>query len=268
MRRFGIIGNPVEQSFSARYFTEKFEREGIDAEYTKYKCETINEARKVLGIVEGCNVTIPHKQAIMALLDELDETAREIGAVNVVKREREGHLIGYNTDCIGFIDSIRPLLRPTDKKALILGTGGAAKAVRYGLEKLGVKPTFVSRKIDEAAKALDEAPRALDVAAKPLDEAPKALDGGMIGYGGLTEEVMREHTVIVNCTPVGMWPNVEGKPAIPYEYINSEHLLFDCIYNPEETEFLREGRERGAITRNGMEMLIGQAVAAWRIWEM
>lgn len=237
----------MEQSFSARYFTEKFEREGIDAEYTKYKCETINEARNVLGIVEGCNVTIPHKQAIMALLDELDETAREIGAVNVVKRGPEGHLIGYNTDCIGFMDSIRPLLRPTDKKALILGTGGAAKAVRYGLEKLGVKPTFVSRKID--------------VEAKPLD-------GGIIGYGELTEEVMREHTVIVNCTPVGMWPNVDGKPAIPYEYIGSEHLLFDCIYNPEETEFLREGRERGAITRNGMEMLIGQAVAAWRIWEM
>lgn len=240
----------MEQSFSARYFTEKFEREGIDAEYKKYKCETIDEARDVLGIVDGCNVTIPHKQAIMALLDELDETACEIGAVNVVKRGKEDNLTGYNTDCIGFMDSIRPLLRPTDKKALILGTGGAAKAVRYGLEKLGVLPTFVSRKIDEA-------PRALDVA---------SLDGEVIGYGGLTEEVMREHTVIVNCTPVGMWPNVEGKPAIPYEYIGSEHLLFDCIYNPEETEFLREGRERSARTKNGMQMLIGQAVAAWRIW--
>lgn len=238
MRRFGIIGNPVEQSFSARYFTEKFEREGIDAEYKKYKCETINEARDVLGIVDGCNVTIPHKQAIMALLDELDETAREIGAVNVVKKGREGYLTGYNTDCIGFMDSIRPMLRLTDKKALILGTGGAAKAVRYGLQKLGLTPTYVSR-------------------------TPKE---GQLGYTDLTPAILASHTVIVNCTPVGMWPNVEGKPAIPYEYISSEHLLFDCIYNPEETEFLREGRERGARTKNGMEMLIGQAVAAWKIW--
>lgn len=230
----------MEQSFSARYFTEKFEREGIDAEYTKYKCETIDEARNVLGIVDGCNVTIPHKQAIMALLDELDETAHEIGAVNVVKRGREGHLIGYNTDCIGFMDSIRPLLRPTDTKALILGTGGAAKAVRYGLRKLGLTPTYVSRTPRE----------------------------GQLNYTGLTPAIMAEHTVIVNCTPLGMWPNVAGKPAIPYAHIGGEHLLFDCIYNPEETEFLREGRERGAITRNGMEMLIGQAVAAWRIWEM
>lgn len=237
MRRFGIIGNPVEQSFSARYFTEKFEREGIDAEYKKYKCETIDEARDVLGIVDGCNVTIPHKQAIMALLDELDETAREIGAVNVVKA-RGSYLTGYNTDCIGFMDSIRPMLRPTDKKALILGTGGAAKAVRYGLQKLGLTPTYVSR-------------------------SPKE---GQLIYTDLTPAILASHTVIVNCTPVGMWPNVEGKPAIPYEYISSEHLLFDCIYNPEETAFLREGRERGARTKNGMQMLIGQAVAAWRIW--
>lgn len=252
MRRFGIIGNPVEQSFSARYFTEKFEREGIDAEYKKYKCETIDEARDVLGIVDGCNVTIPHKQAIMALLDELDETAREIGAVNVVKA-RGSYLTGYNTDCIGFMDSIRPLLRPTDTKALILGTGGAAKAVRYGLEKLGVLPTFVSRMINGDAAEL-------------LNGDGQRPKWWILGYDELTEEVMREHTVIVNCTPVGMWPNVEGRPAIPYEYISSEHLLFDCIYNPEETEFLREGRERGARTKNGMEMLIGQAVAAWKIW--
>lgn len=238
MRKFGIIGNPVEQSFSARYFSEKFEREGIDAEYRKYKCETIEQAQEVLSKLDGCNVTIPHKQAIIPLLKSLDETAAEIEAVNVVK-----DYVGYNTDCIGFMDSIRPLLRDEDQNALVLGTGGAAKAVSYGLKKLGIKPTYVSRKLKLESQ-----------------------DSKILGYDELTQEVMQRNTVIVNCTPLGMWPEVDGKPNIPYQYLSSEHILFDCVYNPQETQFLREGRERGARIQNGMNMLIGQAVAAWKIW--
>lgn len=237
MRHFGIIGNPVEQSFSAKFFMEKFEREGIDAEYTRYRCETIEDAAAVIKKLNGCNITIPHKQAVIPLLDQLDDTAQEIGAVNVVKREGT-KLIGYNTDCIGFMDSIRPLLLPTDKKALILGTGGAAKAVRYGLQKLGLEVQYVSR--------------------TPRD--------GAIGYDQITGELLAAYTVIVNCTPLGMWPNVHGKAPIPYDFIREYHLLYDCVYNPEETEFLREGSIRGARTKNGLDMLHGQAVAAWSIW--
>ncbi len=189
-------------------------------------------------------MTIPHKRAVIPLLDRLDETAAEIGAVNVVKTSHvpslrgEIELVGYNTDCIGFMESIKPMLKDTDRRALVLGTGGAAKAMMYGLRKLGIEAIYVSRTPGE----------------------------GMVEYKELTAEVMRTHTVIVNCTPLGMWPEVEGSPAIPYEWIGTKHMLFDCVYNPEETVFLRRGREQGARTLNGMGMLIGQADAAWKIW--
>jgi shikimate dehydrogenase len=238
MHHFGIIGYPLLHSFSAKYFNEKFATEGIDAEYSLYPVQGEHlrpTVERLLDELDGFNVTLPHKQAIIPYLERLDETAEVIGAVNVVHRH-----VGYNTDCLGFMDSIRPLLRDYDQQALVLGTGGASKAVCYGLRKLGVNPTLVSR-------------------------TPKE---GMIGYGDLDEAVMASHTVIVNCTPLGMLPDVNSCPDIPYERITARHLLFDCVYNPEETLFLHKGKAQGATIRNGMEMLTGQAKAAWRIWKI
>ena len=240
MRHYGIIGYPLHHSFSARYFNEKFEREKIDAEYSLYPIdkdgpiEVIGQRMtELIGRLDGMNVTFPYKQTVIPYLERLDETAEVIGAVNVIYKG-----VGYNTDCLGFIDSIRPLLRPYDQQALVLGTGGAAKAVCYGLRKLGIHPTLVSR-------------------------TPQT---DMLKYDDLTQEIMVEHTIIVNCTPLGMLPDVDSCPPIPYEWITSRHLLFDCVYNPEETLFLRKGKAQGASIRNGMEMLIGQAKAAWKIW--
>lgn len=235
MRHFGIIGYPLIHSFSAKYFNEKFESEKIDAEYSLYPTENLTGERmnELMNSLDGMNVTMPYKKDVIAYLDRLDETAEAIGAVNVIHDR-----VGYNTDCLGFIDSIRTLLREYDKKALVLGTGGASKAVCFGLKKLGISPTLVSR-------------------------TPKV---GMLGYDDLTEAVMSEYTVIVNCTPLGMAPEEDTFPPIPYEYISARHLLFDCVYNPEETLFLQKGKAQGATTRNGMEMLYGQAKAAWKIW--
>ena len=235
MRHFGIIGYPLIHSFSAKYFNEKFESEKIDAEYSLYPTENLTRERmnELMNSLDGMNVTMPYKKDVIAYLDRLDETAEAIGAVNVIHDR-----VGYNTDCLGFIDSIRPLLREYDKKALVLGTGGASKAVCFGLKKLGISPTLVSRTPQE----------------------------GMLGYDDLTEAVMSDYTVIVNCTPLGMAPEEETFPPIPYEYISARHLLFDCVYNPEETLFLQKGKVQGATTRNGMEMLYGQAKAAWKIW--
>lgn len=238
MRHFGIIGYPLHHSFSAKYFSQKFEQENIDAEYSLYPLDKDKWTKgerlmELLNSLDGMNVTMPYKQAIIPYLDRLDETAAAVGAVNVVCRR-----VGYNTDCIGFMESIRPILRDTDHKALVLGTGGASKAVSYGLKQLGILPTLVSR--------------------TPKD--------GMIGYEDLTEALMAEYTVIVNCTPLGMVPDTESYPPIPYEFISAQHLLFDCIYNPEETVFLKKGRAQGATIQNGMEMLTGQAKAAWMIW--
>ena len=236
MRHYGIIGYPLEHSFSAIYFNEKFRTSHIDAEYSLYpiKVESLkSKVESLLDTLDGFNVTLPYKQAIIPYLERLDETAETIGAVNVVYKH-----VGYNTDCLGFMDSLRPLLRNYDRQALVLGTGGASKAVCYGLRKLGIIPTQVSR-------------------------TPKE---GMLGYADLTEEVMRQHTIIVNSTPLGMFPDVESCPDIPYAMISARHLLYDCVYNPEETLFLRKGKEHGATIKNGKEMLVGQAKAAWRIW--
>lgn len=238
MHHYGIIGYPLHHSFSAKYFSEKFEREGIEAEYSLYPIGMEDLRLKIEDLfhrLDGMNVTMPYKQTIIPYLDRLDETAEAVGAVNVVHKR-----VGYNTDCIGFMESIKPLLRAFDRKALVLGTGGASKAVCYGLKQLGIATTLVSR--------------------TPKD--------GMIGYSDLTEGLMAEHTIIVNCTPLGMVPDTESYPPIPYELISAQHLLFDCIYNPEETVFLRKGRAQGAKTQNGIEMLYGQAKAAWKIWNI
>jgi len=235
MRHFGIIGFPLLHSFSAKYFNERFATEKIEAEYSLYPMKELTNERMndLLNSLDGMNVTMPYKQAIIPYLEQLDETAEAVGAVNVVHKR-----VGYNTDCIGFMESIRPLLGENDRKAFVLGTGGASKAVCYGLKKLGLSPTLVSR-------------------------TPKE---GMLGYDQLTEELMNEYTVIVNCTPLGMAPEENTYPAIPYEWISARHLLFDCVYNPEETLFLQKGKAQGARIKNGMEMLFGQAKAAWKIW--
>ena len=236
MRHFGIIGYPLVQSFSARYFNEKFKTSNIDAEYSLYPVEVESlkvKVERLLDELDGMNVTIPYKQAVIPYLERLDETAKVIGAVNVIHKH-----VGYNTDCMGFIESLSPLVRLFDKKALVLGTGGASKAVCYGLRKLGICPTLVSR----------------------------TPNGAILGYKDLTAAVMADHTIIVNCTPLGMFPEVDACPDIPYDIITAQHLLFDCIYNPEETLFLRKGKAQGASIQNGLEMLYGQAKAAWAIW--
>lgn len=236
MRHYGIIGFPLLHSFSAKFFNEKFATERIDAEYTLYPIGIGNlklEIGNLLDSLDGFNVTLPYKQEVIPYLERLDETAEAIGAVNVVYKR-----VGYNTDCLGFIESMRPLVREYDRKALVLGTGGASKAVCYGLRKLGISPTLVSR-------------------------TPKA---GMLGYDALTQEVMDSHTIIVNCTPLGMLPDVDSCPDIPYERLSARHLLYDCVYNPEETLFLKKGKAQGCTIKNGLDMLYGQAKAAWRIW--
>ena len=236
MRHYGIIGFPLLHSFSAKYFNEKFATDHIEAEYSLYPTGIEDLRLKIedlLDSLDGFNVTLPYKQAIIPFLDRLDETAQAIGAVNVVYKR-----VGYNTDCLGFMESIKPLLRAYDSKALVLGTGGASKAACYGLRKLGITPTLVSRNPKE----------------------------GQLGYKDLTPEIMAEHTIIVNCTPLGMYPDVNSCPDIPYELITARHLLFDCVYNPDQTLFLQKGKAQGATIQNGIGMLYGQAKEAWGIW--
>ncbi len=244
IERYGLIGYPLGHSFSQRYFTEKFAAENIDARYDLFPIENIGGLEKLLEECEnlkGFNVTIPYKQEVMRFLDELDEQASEIGAVNVVKitydETGKRHLKGFNSDAYGFTESIRPLLCPTHKKAIVLGSGGASKAVIYSLKKLGIEPVVVSRHPNE----------------------------GQLGYGELTER-MSEFTVIVNASPVGMSPKVDCCPDIPYELLTSKHLCFDLVYNPEETLFLHKAQKAGAVTKNGLEMLHLQAEGAWLYW--
>ena len=243
MKQFGLIGFPLGHSFSKKFFTEKFERENIDARYDLYELQDISEfvALKDMPEHSGLNVTIPYKEQVMPFLNELDETAAKIGAVNVIKFIRsQGKLVlkGYNSDAIGFENSLKPFIQPYHKKALILGTGGASKAIDYTLRKLGIETTYVSR------------------TAKP----------DMLTYSQLTAEIMADYTVIVNASPVGTFPHSDECPDIPYQLLTDKHLLFDVVYNPAETLFLRKGKEQGAQGLNGEGMLIGQAIAAWEIW--
>lgn len=253
MTTYGLIGYPLGHSFSRKFFTEKFATEGIDAQYLNFEIPSIEEFPEIIKnnpTLRGLNVTIPYKQQVMQYLDDISEEAKAIGAVNVVKVEHlaafEGKvakgvkLTGYNSDVIGFVESIKPLLKPHHKKALILGTGGASKAIRYGLEKkLGMKTLFVSRSTRE----------------------------GMITYEEVTAKVLKEYEVIVNCSPVGMYPHVDECPALPYEAMNENNLLYDLVYNPLETLFMKKGAAQGATVKNGLEMLHLQAIASWEFWE-
>ncbi len=244
MDKYGLIGFPLGHSLSRDYFNTKFSSEGIDAEYLNFEIPDINSLKAILLTtpeLRGLNVTIPYKQSIIPLLTDIHPTAKAIGAVNVVKVGHKGKKIllkGFNSDVVGFTESIRPLLKRWHKRALILGTGGSSKAVAYGLKELNVEPTFVSR----------------------------TKRAGVITYEELTPQLMDTYKVVVNCTPVGMHPNISDCPNIPYEALDYHSLLYDLVYNPEETTFLTRGRRYGAVTKNGLEMLLLQAFATWEFW--
>ncbi|MCF8463292.1 MAG: shikimate dehydrogenase [Flavobacteriales bacterium] len=243
MRKFGLIGYPLSHSFSKKYFTEKFEAEGLNAEYCNFPIESLDELEDILRSepdLVGLNVTIPYKTAIIPLLDNLTKCAASIQSVNTISIERIGNswnLKGSNTDVVGCLESIEKHVKGHDM-ALILGTGGAAKAAYHILEELGLECNFVSRTPDE----------------------------GDFTYEDLTPEDIWEHSIIINCTPIGMFPKVDAAPDIPYESITPEHVLFDMIYNPAETLFLKNGRKRGATCINGLQMLERQAEESWKIW--
>lgn len=233
MRQFGIIGKPLEHSYSAIYFTDKFVRENIDAEYKLYEIDDLSNINSLIKQLYGFNVTYPYKQLIINKLQNIDDIAAKIGAVNVVCKGK-----GYNTDWIGFRDSILPYLGPNDTHALILGTGGVSKAVQYALQQMGIQYTLVSRHAESSA----------------------------LRYENLSAVVIATHTLIINCTPLGMYPDINSLPTIPYGYIDDKHLLYDCVYNPACTAFLQSGIKQGARIVNGMQMLRLQADAAWKIW--
>lgn len=245
MEKYGLIGYPLGHSFSAEFFAGKFRNENIDAAYCNYEIPDVKSLPALIGAnpeLRGINVTIPHKQAVIPLLDEMSDEARAIGAVNVVRITRKGdttYLKGYNSDVIGFCRSITPLLRPEiHTQALILGTGGASKAIVHGLEKMGIHTRYVSRTQAQ----------------------------GRLTYEDLTPEIISTHRVIVNCSPVGMYPHIEEYPNILYHLLTPNHLLYDLVYNPQETKFLQLGAEQGAVTKNGLEMLHLQALASWDFW--
>ena len=244
MDKYGLIGFPLGHSFSKSFFNEKFQNEGIDAEYINFEIKGIDELPEVLATnpeLRGLNVTIPYKEKVLSFLDYISVEARAIGAVNVIRVDHKGDdvlLKGYNSDVIGFTKSIEPLLETFHKKALILGTGGASKAINYGLKSLGLETVLVSR-----------------------FERP-----GTIQYKDITPDVVKEYNVIVNCTPSGMFPHYDECPDLPYEALDNHNLLYDLIYNPDETLFMKKGAARGANVKNGLEMLLLQAFASWEFW--
>ena len=243
MSKFGLIGKNIDYSFSKVYFTNKFESEDLPHTYQNFDINSINSFSDIIKAtknLKGLNVTIPYKEAVIPYLDELDQKAENIGAINTIKITKKGKLIGYNTDYYGFKKSIEPYLYSNHNKALILGTGGASKAIAYALKKLDIEYNYVSRTSSDIAKYT---------------------------YQSLTEKIIENHPIIINCTPLGTYPDTNVCPPIPYDAITNEHLLYDLIYNPEETKFLTIGKIKGAKTCNGLEMLKLQAEKAWKIWQ-
>lgn len=248
MKIYGLIGYPLAHSFSSVFFNQKFQREGIHAGYLNFEIEEVTEVRRVVlsnPRLKGLNVTIPHKEAILPFLDKITPEAKAIGAVNTIRVERspdnshDYRLVGHNTDHVGFKESIAPLLNPVKhRNALILGTGGASRAVAHALTDMGIGWKLVSR--------------------IPVEER--------FGYDELSSEVLKRYTVIINATPLGTFPNVNHCPPIPYDCLTPNHLLYDLVYNPEETLFLKKGKEQGTFVKNGREMLERQALAAWEFW--
>lgn len=250
MKKFGLIGYPLGHSFSQGYFTDKFKKESIlECEYNNYPIESIDLLPAVIEEnpeLVGLNVTIPYKQEIFKYLDELDSDAEDIGAVNTIKitrNESQGgyRLKGFNTDVYGFQKPLQDVIEEHHKKALVLGTGGAAKAVCWVLENLGVEYRYVSR------------------------NPKRDID---YSYTDLPDEIVAQSTIIINTSPIGMYPNIADKPSINYDMVSSKHILYDLVYNPEETEFLKQGKIKKAITINGLPMLFLQAEKAWEIWNV
>lgn len=246
---YGLIGFPLGHSFSRRYFTDKFIKEGIDEEYRLFSLENINELPRLLAEnpdLKGFNVTIPHKKHILGFLDSMSDAAASIEAVNCVKvhRDDRGHtaLLGYNTDWVGFLSSLRPLLKDRGpvEKALVLGSGGAAASVRYALEKIGIVSLIVSR---------------------------TGSSSGDLDYRRLDINTVKESLLVVNATPAGMWPQVNSSPPFPYHWLSPRHICHDLVYNPETTLFMMKSAEYGAIVKNGMDMLYAQADLSWDIWK-
>jgi shikimate dehydrogenase len=244
MDKYGLIGYPLGHSFSISYHNQRFADEGIDAKYLNFEIPSIDELPEVLSLhpeLKGLNVTIPYKEKVMRFLDYVSPEARAIGAVNVIRVEHQGKktiLKGYNSDVIGFTQSIESMLEDYHKKALILGTGGASKAVNYGLHSLGLETVYVSRYERQDT----------------------------IQYNQITPDVVQEYNVIVNCTPLGMFPKTDECPPLPCEALTERNILYDLIYNPDETLFMRKGAEHGAEVKNGLEMLLLQAFASWEMW--
>lgn len=245
MDKYGLIGYPLGHSFSISYFNEKFENEHINAKYINFEIPSIDGLTEILDRnpeLRGLNVTIPYKEQVIKFLDAISPEAEAIGAVNVIRVTHKGDKVflkGFNSDVIGFTRSIEPLLEPAQKKALILGTGGASKAINFGLKSLNMQTIFVSR---------------------------TKHGNGFITYDEVTPELIKEYNVVVNCTPVGMYPHADECPQLPYEAMDTHTLLYDLIYNPDETLFLKRGREQGATVKNGLEMLLLQAFASWEFW--
>ena len=239
MKKYGIIGKTLSHSFSPNYFNAKFIEESIDATFEAYELERIEEFCSCVSNIslQGLCVTVPYKERIIPYLDELDEKAKIIGAVNCIQMHK-GIFKGFNTDIIGFKESLIPLLETQHRKALILGSGGASKAVQQGLTELGIEFKIVSR--------------------NPKD--------GELAYENLDREITETHQLIVNASPVGTFPKENEKPLIPYQYLNENHLLYDLVYNPEVTSFLKMGKQQGSKTKNGYEMLLLQSEANWKIW--
>ncbi|MDG2436941.1 MAG: shikimate dehydrogenase [Polaribacter sp.] len=240
---FGLLGKNISYSFSRGFLTEKFNALNFKKnKYVNFDIQQIEDFPSIINKeqnLKGLNVTIPYKEEVIKYLDKLDTTAKKIGAVNTIKFTKRGNLKGYNSDVVGFENSIKPLLKKHHKKALILGTGGASKAIAFVLKKNNIKYKFVSRS----------------------PEGKKE-----ISYDSLTQEVLQKYSVIINCTPLGTAPNIEKCPNIPYQYLTEKHLLFDLIYNPEVSTFLSKGKEKGTAIKNGFEMLELQAEESWRIW--
>lgn len=245
MRKFGLIGYPLGHSFSKKYFTEKFLNEHIDGcSYENFPLEDILQLHTLIYadlLLEGLNVTIPYKTAILPILDEIEQEAADVGAVNVIKikrRPEKAILYGFNSDVTGIRESLFPLLKPEMTKALVFGSGGASKAICYVLDKISVKYTLISR-----------------------NKRP-----GYLTYSDIDKKLLENTQLIINTTPLGMYPDINSKPEIDYSLLDERHLLFDLVYNPEMTVFLKKGQERGCIVINGMKMLISQAERSWEIW--
>ena len=239
--KFGLIGKDISYSFSKNYFSSKFKNLGLDNyEYVNYDLKSIDEFKNIKNKeLKGLNVTIPYKESVIEFLDVINDEAKLIGAVNTIKIDKKGKLTGFNTDVYGFEESLKPLLKKSHKKALVLGTGGASKAVCYVLDKLKIDYLLVSRN-------------------------PEIIQ---VSYNDLNKELLENYTIIINCTPIGTNPKIDKFPKIPYNYITNKHLLYDLIYNPEKTRFLREGEKRGATISNGRKMLELQAEKSWNIWK-